>query len=117
MYFAITKGADLPYFEAERMFQLRYKVGVEDWGWKLPNVRDNLDIDDFDRPQTDYILVYNDHDEMVACSRLNATTGPHLMSEVFPHQCEFTGVPTGENIWELSRYICLLYTSPSPRDA
>lgn len=104
-YFCVVKGRDIPADELERLYKLRYKVGVLDWKWNLPNVVEGQDKDQFDTPETVYILVYNLDDHLIGCARLNPTTRAHLMSEVFPHQCDFGGVPRGIDIMELSRFM------------
>ncbi len=105
VYFVIQSGSEIPEDELELIYRLRYKVAVLNWGWNLPNCQDGRDKDQFDRPDTQYVLVYDDNDNLVACSRLNTTTEPHLLSEIFPHHCEFSGVPRGKDIWELSRFV------------
>lgn len=105
VYFVIKPSPDIPEHERRLMYQLRYKVTVKDWGWNIPTARKGLDKDQFDTDSTVYILVYDESDRMVACSRLNPTTQPHLMSDVFPERCEFSGVPCAADIMELSRFV------------
>jgi len=105
VYFVIKPSTDISSEELEIMFRLRYKVTVEDWGWNIPTTKNGLDIDQFDTEFSTYILTYDDSDRMVACSRLNPTTQPHLMSEIFAHHCEFSGVPVADDIIELSRFV------------
>lgn len=104
-YFCIDQGKNIPAYELDLMYKMRHKVGVLDWNWSLPNKNLGRDKDQFDRPDTTYLLVYNSEDVLVACARLNPTTSPHLMSEIFPHQCDFQGVPQGSDIMELSRFM------------
>ncbi len=105
MYFVIKQAIEIPEAELLKMYRMRYKVAVEQWGWNIPTAKKGLDKDQFDTRFTTYILVYNLNSEMVACGRLNPTVQPHLLSEIFPHQCEFSGVPKGKSIHEFSRFI------------
>lgn len=96
-----------PYFKAEldQMHKMRYRVAVEEWGWNIPNIDQNYDKDQFDTDDTVYFLGYNEDGDVRACGRLNPTDKPHLLSEVFPNQCEFRGVPQSKDIHEFSRFV------------
>lgn len=89
----------------EEMFRLRYEVFVEERGWKLP-CEGPLEIDQFDVDEAIYFLYFVDEDsedsEVAATFRMLPTTGPHLMSEVFPHLC-YEQVLVGEGVYEGTR--------------
>ncbi len=102
----ITKENRHLYEEPLRaMYKLRYDVAVTQWGWDIPNVQRGYDKDQFDTEDTVYFLAYNDEQTLVGCGRLNPTTSPHLLSEIFSGQCEIEGVPASDNISEFSRFI------------
>lgn len=86
------------------MYRMRYRAAVEEMGWRIEVDENGRDIDEFDYPDTVYMLHFNDDGSVGACGRLNPTNRPHLMSEVFPNMCE-DGVPIGDNIYEYSRYL------------
>jgi acyl-homoserine lactone synthase len=96
-----------PFFKAEldAMYEMRYRVAVEEWGWNIPGVVKNYEKDQFDTDETVYFLGYNDKGEVRACGRLNSTEKPHLLSDIFAGQCEFNGVPASPDIHEFSRFI------------
>ena len=99
----------------EQMFKLRYDVCIKQWGWVVPNQEDGIDRDDFDTKDTIYLLYYDqERDDIIACCRLNPTTKPYMLSELWSEHCDLQPVPRDRTIWESSS--CLLYTSPSPRD-
>lgn len=88
------------------MFRRRYHVLVELMGWKIPGVQQGYDVDAFDTDHSIYLIdTHPETGDVIASLRFNPTTQPHLMSEVFPHQCEISGVPRGENIWEATRLV------------
>jgi acyl-homoserine lactone synthase len=88
------------------MHRLRYRVAVENWGWRIPGIAKGFDKDDFDTDDTIYFLAYWDGgDRLVGCGRLNPTTQPHMLSEVFPHLCDLQDLPRDSRIYEFSRYI------------
>lgn len=90
----------------EDMFEQRYRVLIKGLGWNVPGCEVGRDVDAFDAEDTVYIIeCHPDTGQLIASSRLNPTTKPHLMSEVFPHQCELRGVPQADTIWELSRVV------------
>jgi acyl-homoserine lactone synthase len=88
------------------MHRMRYRVAVEEWGWRIPGIEAGYDKDEFDTEETIYFVCLNTRQTgVVACGRLNPTTGPHLLSEKFPHHCEGGRVPRAPDTYELSRYI------------
>ena len=89
----------------EEMYALRYHVAVNELGWTIPNTADQRDKDEFDFDDTIYFLKFDDERRLIATARLNPTTRSHLMTEVFPHLCHFSGVPKADNIFEYSRFL------------
>lgn len=91
--------------EIEEMYTLRYSVAVNELGWTIPNTTEKRDKDAYDRDDTVYVLEFDDAGVLIATARLNSTLRPHLMTDVFPHLCEFTGVPAASDIYEYSRFL------------
>jgi acyl-homoserine lactone synthase len=90
----------------EEMHRFRYRVAVEQWGWKIPGITPGYDKDDFDTDDTIYFLAYgNVGDQMVGCARLNPTSKPHMLSEVFADLCDLQDPPRDPAIYEYSRYL------------
>lgn len=87
------------------MHRMRFRV-IERWGWNVPGIPQGYDKDAFDTDDTIYFLDLDDSgDRVVGTCRFNPTTGPHLLSEVFPEMCSFDGVPSAPHIWEATRYL------------
>jgi len=93
----------------EGMHRDRKKVFVDYLKWDVPVVDGKFEIDQFDTDAAMYLIATDaQHQRHLGSVRLLPTTGPHLMSEVFPFLCE-KGVPVGDDIWEITR----LCTAPS----
>jgi N-acyl-L-homoserine lactone synthetase len=86
-----------------RAARYRHKVFVEKLGWQL-NCHDLLENDQFDRPDTIYVIAKNDNNDIVGIARLLPTTRPYLLGEVFPQLLNGIKPPESEDIWELSRF-------------
>jgi N-acyl-L-homoserine lactone synthetase len=88
------------------MFEMRYRVVVEKWGWQIPGIRTGYDKDQFDTDDTVYLIETNSaRTQVTGCVRLNPTTSPHMMSALFAPYCDLAPAVTGPNIWECSRYV------------
>jgi acyl-homoserine lactone synthase len=86
-----------------RMHQQRKSVFVDELRWAIP-LYEELEVDEYDREDTLYLLALNNSGtEVLASARLMPTTHPHLMSDVFPHLCTEPR-PQGHDVWEASRF-------------
>lgn len=61
----------------------RHKVFVKRLGWPL-QTQNGIELDQFDRPDTVYVVAQDDEGCIVGCARLLPTTRPYLLGEVFP---------------------------------
>ncbi len=91
-----------PEFE-RAVAQYRHKIFIERLGWQLP-VKDGLERDQFDRPDTIYVVARNETGSICGCARLLPTIKPYLLGEVFPQLMNGLPVPSSHEIWELSRF-------------
>jgi len=96
---------DLYIEELEDMFRMRHDVAVQELGWSIPNMDSARYQDEFDHEDTIYFVELDADRRVIATARLNPTTRPHLMTEVFPELCEFNGVPVADDIFEYSRFL------------
>ena len=81
----------------------RHDVFVDLLGWDLDKP-DGLEYDQFDRPDTVYVVVRNEDGCINGCARLLPTTKPYLLGEVFPQLLNGLPPPESEDVWELSRF-------------
>ena len=93
-------------FTADVLFDMaryRHEVFVEKLGWKL-DTRGRLELDEFDRKDTIYLIARNTDGEIVGTSRLLPTHRPYLLASVFPQLLGDTPAPCSPDVWELSRF-------------
>lgn len=83
--------------------QYRQKVFVEMLGWDV-QTRDGMELDQFDRPDTLYMVSQDEHGAVNGCARLLPTNRPYLLGEVFPQLMQGQPIPCSPDVWELSRF-------------
>ncbi len=83
--------------------QYRYKVFIETLGWEL-QTKNGEELDQFDRPDTLYVVAQDDVGNINGCARLLPTHRPYLLGEVFPELMNGEPVPCSPDVWELSRF-------------
>lgn len=81
----------------------RHKVFVETLGWQL-QTRNGEELDQFDHPDTLYVVSQDEEGHVNGCARLLPTTGAYLLGEVFPELMNGLPVPCSPEVWELSRF-------------
>ncbi len=100
----LTRAQQAPGDAAMRaMFAARKRVFVDMLQWDLPVLEDMYEIDQFDTPAAEYLILLGSEGEHRASARLLASTGPHLLSDLYPWLCD-EAVPRGPAIWEISRF-------------
>lgn len=101
IHLVTAENAELFNRQIDEMFRLRYEYFVEGRGWDLPS--DNgRERDEFDGPQTVYLLKIAPGGGVVGSFRFLPTSLPHLLAKTVP-----TGLgvrcPQGPTVWEVSR--------------
>lgn len=91
--------------EIDDMFKMRYRTAVDELGWQLPQAKNGYDIDAYDTADTVYFLKLDSDRSVMACARLNPTTNPTLMGDVFSDFCAYDEVPRDSKTYELTRYL------------
>ncbi len=89
----------------QSMFADRKRLFVDLFGWEVPVVDDQYEMDQFDNADTIYLIVADEDGGHAASIRLFPTTLPHMLGTLFQHLCPF-GVPVGDSTWESTR-LCL----------
>ena len=87
----------------EQMYRLRAEQFSRRRGWRV-DVQDGLEKDRFDDLNPLYICVLGNNQNLLASLRLLPTTGPHMLSDVFPEVMGEAGIVRHPLIWESSRF-------------
>lgn len=86
-----------------RVAVYRHKVFVETLGWDL-KTKNGEELDQFDRPDTLYVIAQDEQGQVNGCARLLPTSRPYLLGEVFPELMNGLPIPCSDDVWELSRF-------------
>ena len=103
VHLAREMGADF----LNALGQYRRQVFVDKLGWKLPLTPTGCEVDQFDKPDTLYVVSHAKQghiNHINGCTRLVQTTQPYLLGDVFGELLAGQDVPRDPNIWEISRY-------------
>lgn len=84
----------------------RQKVFVERLGWQL-NCDDGMELDQFDGPDTLYVIARSPAGKVIGGARLLPTTGRYLLAEVFPQLLGGRPAPCSPDVWEVSRFAAM----------
>src|SRR3569623_1406739 len=87
------------------MFADRKRLFVDLFGWDVPVVDCEYEIEQFDNADTIYLVAADGKGGHAASIRLFPSTRPHMLDTLFPHLCPL-GVPVGDAICESTR-LCL----------
>lgn len=93
------------------MHRDRKRVFVDRFGWDVPVVDGELEIDRFDTGEAVYLVAASPEGRHWGSTRLLPSTAPHILGDLFP-ELAAGDPPRGPGIWETTR---LVY-SPDIRD-
>lgn len=116
MHFVTGTYHDLGTQQLNSLASYRYQLFVETLGWDL-DVKDNLELDQFDRPDTLYVIAKDNDGRIVGTARLLPTTQNYLLSEVFPELLNGQEPPHSPEVWELSRFAAHDFSGTQPHSA
>lgn len=103
MLFIVTQeNRELFRADIAEMHRQRKRVFVDRCGWSIPTVQD-MEIDQYDRDDTIYLISKSAPRTIEASLRLLPTEKPHLLSDVFSAACDGPP-PRGPSVWEISRF-------------
>lgn len=89
----------------------RHRVFVEKLGWQL-KTQNGIELDQFDRPDTIYIVCQDEYGQINGCARLLPTDKPYLLGEVFPQLLNGLPPPCSSEVWEISRFAAVDFNQP-----
>ncbi|MDH2310315.1 acyl-homoserine-lactone synthase [Methylobacterium brachiatum] len=87
---------------ADRIYRFRHRFFVEGLGWDACRRPDGRERDQFDGPATFHLVSEHEH-EIVAYARFLPTTGPHLLSHLYPEILQGAAAPRGRRVYEWTR--------------
>lgn len=90
----------------ERLGRYRHSVFIKTLGWDLDTPGD-IETDQFDRPDTVFVIAEDKAQNIIGCSRLLPTTRPYLLKDIFPELLGREKAPESHRVWELSRFSAL----------
>lgn len=94
------------------MHRVRKLIFKDRMGWDIDITKDGLEIDDFDLPETVYILVRDDKGRVAGVWRMLPTTSPSMIRKIWPEFLKNFPMPVDDNVWELSRFGVYTYDDP-----
>lgn len=87
------------------MFTARKEVFIDLLKWDLPVLAGAYELDQFDDPDAEYLILIDVAGQHRASARLLQTDRPHLLGDLYPHLCDGP-VPSGPSVREITRF-CL----------
>lgn len=111
MHVQSGSAAGLPDGLYAKLASYRYKVFIERLGWRVKSCGEH-EADQFDRPDTVYVVAQDPLGRISGCARLLPTHRPYLLGEVFPQLLNGLEPPRSPDVWELSRFAAVDLHSP-----
>lgn len=84
--------------------RLRDQIYIGEKKWRALKSTDGREYDQFDLPDAIYLLALADNGSVAGGTRLLRSTGPTLLSEVFPHLADVRPFQRGPDILEWTRF-------------
>lgn len=99
------------------MFEARKRVFVDLLKWQVPVLDGRFELDQFDTPDAEYLILTDAAGSHRASTRLLRTEGAHILADLFNQLCDGP-VPSGPTCREITRF-CLepSLTAHDRRDA
>jgi N-acyl-L-homoserine lactone synthetase len=94
-----------------QLLRLRYKQFKERQGYDV-RVYHNMEYDQYDTPETVYLVWLDDQHRLCGTSRLNPTSRPYMLKDIWPNMVEGHELPESRDVWEGTR-ICIDKALPS----
>lgn len=85
------------------MFEARKRVFVDILKWDVPVLEDRYEIDQFDTPDADYLILTGEHEMHRASARLLRTDRAHILGQLFTNLCD-GALPCGIATREITRF-------------
>ncbi len=97
------------------MHKVRKLIFKDRMGWDVDINASGLEIDDYDLPETVYILVRDDSGRVSGVWRMLPSASPSMIRNIWPEFLDSFEMPVDDHAWEVSRFGVYTYAN-SPRD-
>lgn len=88
-----------------QLLRLRYKQFRERQGYDVRVFKD-MEFDQYDTPETVYLVRLDEQNRVQGTSRLNPTSSPYMLKDLWPEMVEGHPLPCAADVWEGTR-ICI----------
>ncbi len=99
-----SQNAHLHQAHLAGMHRLRHRVFKEQLGWDVQG-ENGEEWDEFDGPDTAYLIASDPSGAVVGAWRLLPTTKPYMASTVFRELFDDSEPPHASSVWECSRFV------------
>jgi acyl homoserine lactone synthase len=86
------------------MHRLRKRVFKDRMGWDVNISPSGMETDQFDLPESIYLLALDDGKRVVGNWRLLPASGPTMIRDVWPQFLNTISMPFSDRVWEASRF-------------
>lgn len=86
------------------MHRVRTKIFRDRMGWDVDVNEMELEVDDYDLPETVYLLHLDQNDRVTGTWRLLTTDQPSMIRNIWPHYTQSLPVPSSPSMCETSRF-------------
>jgi len=86
------------------MHRFRTRIFKDRMGWDVSITEDGLEVDQFDLPETVYLLALDDEKKVIGNWRFNPTNGPTMIRDIWPKFLDTLDMPSDPDVWETSRF-------------
>ena len=86
------------------MHKVRKLIFKDRMGWDVSINKQGLEIDEFDLPETVYILVRDSEGRVAGVWRMLPSSSPSMIREIWPDFLTNFDMKINDSVWELSRF-------------
>ena len=97
------------------MHKVRKLIFKDKMQWDVAISKEGLEIDNYDLPETVYILVRDNKNRVSGVWRMLPSSSPSMIKDIWPEFLENFPMHTGNDVWELSRFGVHTYAD-SPKE-
>lgn len=94
-------GKTLSIIEMHRLRKIIFRDRMQ---WNVDISKEGLEIDNYDLPETVYILARDNQSRVVGVWRMLPSTLPSMVRQIWPQFMEDFPLPVHEDVWETSRF-------------